>query len=151
MCCSGAVLAADQSWELQLCGLWRSTLKQGGFVYEEWRPDSERADRWLGRGWVVDADGREQFAESLVIEHSGSVSHYLAEPQGQTPVRFVEAPTALPQTRRWVNAQHDDPQWIEYRVTADELLTSIGRLDDESQQHARQWRYQRLRACGESS
>jgi Domain of unknown function (DUF6265) len=103
-----------------LVGRWCS---QAGnrLIEEHWLPAA--GDVALGIGRTL-KDGKTISFEFIRIESREGVAHYVAVLSGQ-PATAFRLTSSGPDWARFENPQHDFPQRVEYRRTADGLLAEI--------------------------
>ncbi len=101
-------------------GHWCSE-SNGQFIEEQWL--GARGDIMLGLSRTVKGATTASF-EYLRIEWQGGVASYVAQPQGQPPVRFVQT-AGGPDWAKFENPAHDFPKRVEYRRTKDGLYAEI--------------------------
>lgn len=111
-----------------LAGCWQS---DDGSAQEVW---AQRGDGLLlGFGIALDG-GRVAFYELLTITvGDDGLPVYTAQPAGQSPTAFVAADLA-DASARFVNAEHDYPQEIAYRLDGEMLVATISALHGERAQ-----------------
>ena len=114
---AGSSTAANVGW---LSGHWCA--RSGEQLIEEyWLP--AQGDLALGMSRTVEA-GKTRSFEFLRIEHSGTVTNYVAQPQGRPATAFALSASGADWVR-FENPQHDFPQRVEYGRTATGLHAEI--------------------------
>ena len=129
---AGAAHGADANPLAWMAGCWSTP---DGNSVEVWRVDG---DDLLGFAVTVEA-GRVRFYETLSIRHGKNGYVYRAWPSKQRGTSFA-ADRIEPTAARFVNAEHDYPQAIEYRLAGDRLVADISMLDG-----TRERRFEKLR------
>jgi len=115
-----------------LKGCWRTAApaeaESGAVVTEVWVAPPMPA--MLGYAYTV-GEGQVQGWEQTRIEMIDGWPHFVAMPNGGTPVRFRLRETDGPEPGRaqFENAEHDYPQVVEYRRDGDTLYAVTSDLD----------------------
>lgn len=107
-----------------LTGRWCTVESSRGQTCEQWLPAA--GGMMLGISQTVRGGKTREF-EFMRIAMDGEVAVYLAQPGGKPPVAFRAATGGEGVT--FVNAAHDYPQRIHYRVMGDTLTAEISLAD----------------------
>lgn len=107
-----------------LAGRWCTAEGARGRTCEQWQPPA--GGMMLGSSQTVKGGQTREF-EFLRIALDGDTAVYLAQPGGTPAVAFRAVAGGEGVT--FVNATHDYPQRIHYRVNGDELTAEISLAD----------------------
>ncbi len=120
-----------------LAGRWCSADGPRGQTCETWQ--AAAGGTMLGTSQTVKG-GKTVAFEFLRIALDGDTAVYLPQPGGKPPVAFRAASSGEGVT--FVNAAHDYPQRIHYRLTGDVLTAEISLADGSK---AMRWSFTRVR------
>ena len=120
-----------------LAGRWCTVADARGQTCEQWLPAA--GGMMLGVSQTVRGGATSEF-EFLRIAMDGDRAVYLPQPGGKPPVAFHAVAGGEGVT--FVNAGHDYPQRVHYRLADGELTAEISLADGSK---ARRWRYRRAR------
>jgi len=120
-----------------LAGRWCSADGPRGQTCEDWQKAA--GGTMLGTSQTVKG-GKTVAFEFLRIALDGDTAVYLPQPGGKPPVPFRAVAGGEGVT--FVNAAHDYPQRIHYRVTGDALTAEISLADGSK---AMRWAFTRVR------
>jgi hypothetical protein len=118
-----------------LAGRWCTAEGGPTRTCEQWQPAA--GGMMLGASQMVKGDKTLAF-EFLRITMDGDTVVYLAQPGGKPPTAFRAV--AGGEGATFVNAAHDYPQRIHYRLKGDELTAEISLADGSK---AMRWSYRR--------
>lgn len=118
-----------------LAGRWCTEEGAPSRTCEQWQPAA--GGMMLGTSQTVKG-GKTVAFEFLRIALDGETAVYLPQPGGKPPVAFRA--TASGEGITFVNAAHDYPQRIHYRLKGDELVAETSLADGSK---AMRWRYRR--------
>ena len=133
----GQAAAAPAAMPAFLAGCWEERRAEGAWTEECWT--SARGGLMIGSGRDGKGDAVRHW-EWMRIERSadGSITFH-ASPKGAAPAPF-KAIESDASSITFVNAAHDYPQRVSYKLTAEGLDAEIS-LADGSKPH--RWRYRR--------
>ncbi len=120
-----------------LAGRWCTLEGPRGQTCEQWQAPT--GGMMLGTSQTV-KDGRTVEFEFLRIAMDGDIAVYLPQPGGKPPMAFRAVAGGEGVT--FVNAAHDYPQRIHYRLKGEELVAEISLADGGK---AMRWAYRRVR------
>lgn len=136
---AGAALAQNNNAPVLprwMAGCWLTEAGQPRRMEECWT--MPRGSMMLGSSQTFDAEKTRSFEHMRIVRDADGLA-FIGQPDGAQPTRFTldrQSATEL----SFVNAAHDYPQRITYRVVDGELVAEIALLDGSKPQR---WTYSR--------
>lgn len=140
----GPVPAAPDPWLNRLCGLWLTDPASTPVSYEHWW---WQGDSLQGEGGLWRSGQREVREHLRLVANDAAQFDYHAQPLQQPVTVFAASDEEQADARRWLNASHDFPQLIRYRLSENELTASISHQHDHALEQAHHWHYKRRQGC----